>query len=327
MYKSISHLNAFLLLLVVFSYASECRPIFFSGLPFSYTDFNSSIEWKEVQVKFANLDHSYKISVPANSYVCKNASLFVFVSTRTTSFAIREGIRNSYAKNLAEGIAFRFVIGQADNIETIHQILEEQEKFGDLILYDVHDNYEMLYFKTYSALLWQQTFCSNVKFVMKLDDDVIIDLQRLQYWIDKKMEPLHREHERTESGSVNFRMHPRRNIKSPWYVSTENFSDSLFPPYTSGAMCLFSNEAVAAILEQTPNASAFSVEDALFMGVLAKLANVYVSDNKEHFRIGGLRKTEMCECGVPLVTAIYAFHKAEDFAMNYELLRNVECTE
>uniref|UniRef100_A0A915E4H8 Hexosyltransferase n=1 Tax=Ditylenchus dipsaci TaxID=166011 RepID=A0A915E4H8_9BILA len=144
MYKSISHLKAFFLLLMCVSCASECRPIYFNG-------------------KFLCVQECFLICLRlhSNDFVCNS-----------------EGIRNSYAK---------------------------------------------LY---------------NVKFVMKLDDDVIIDLHRLQYWIDRKMEPLRREHQRTEFRIRQFRMLPHRNIKSPWFVSTENFSDSPFPPYTSGAMWL-----------------------------------------------------------------------------------------
>ena len=37
-----------------------------------------------------------------------------------------------------------------------------------------------------AAYQWQQKFCSNAEFVMKTDDDTIVDLPRLEFWIDKK---------------------------------------------------------------------------------------------------------------------------------------------
>jgi len=45
----------------------------------------------------------------------------------------------------------------------------------------------------YAAFQWQQTFCKNAQFFVKVDDDVVVDLPRLQYWIEKKISPLQKQ--------------------------------------------------------------------------------------------------------------------------------------
>lgn len=36
---------------------------------------------------------------------------------------------------------------------------------------------------------WQQTFCSEAKFLLKIDDDLVADLPRLGHWIEQKLAP------------------------------------------------------------------------------------------------------------------------------------------
>lgn len=40
------------------------------------------------------------------------------------------------------------------------------------------------------ALQWQQAFCRRVKYVLKTDDDTIVQVDRLLYWINKEMDPI-----------------------------------------------------------------------------------------------------------------------------------------
>jgi hypothetical protein len=37
---------------------------------------------------------------------------------------------------------------------------------------------------------WQQRYCSNARFLLKTDDDVVIHLQRLEYFIEEIIEPI-----------------------------------------------------------------------------------------------------------------------------------------
>jgi hypothetical protein len=37
---------------------------------------------------------------------------------------------------------------------------------------------------------WQQTFCSSAKFLLKIDDDLVVDLDRLDFWIKNRYEPI-----------------------------------------------------------------------------------------------------------------------------------------
>jgi hypothetical protein len=34
------------------------------------------------------------------------------------------------------------------------------------------------------ALQWQREYCPDVQFLLKTDDDTVVDLDRLQWWID-----------------------------------------------------------------------------------------------------------------------------------------------
>jgi len=69
-----------------------------------------------------------------------------------------------------------------------------------------------------AAFQWQQKFCSNSEFVMKTDDDTIVDLPRWEFWIEKKFK---KDIEQIPNKAVFFGMRlegltPYRNPKERW---------------------------------------------------------------------------------------------------------------
>lgn len=47
------------------------------------------------------------------------------------------------------------------------------------------------FFQWYAGLKWQQTYCPDVEWVAKADDDTVVDLRRLDFWIDHKFRQVH----------------------------------------------------------------------------------------------------------------------------------------
>ncbi|CAK5114006.1 unnamed protein product [Meloidogyne enterolobii] len=156
----------------------------------------------------------------------KQIELVVLVISRRESFHKRIGIRNSWAKDANEKMIIRYVIGdpaeKEENGEKLNKILdEEQEQFGDLIrYYNIMEGYHFLQFKTGAAFQWQQKWCRNAEYVMKIDDDVIIDLPRWAFWNEHKFKKQLTE---TKNGLAFFgylvgETPTIREKSSKWYV-------------------------------------------------------------------------------------------------------------
>ncbi|KIH60017.1 hypothetical protein ANCDUO_09740 [Ancylostoma duodenale] len=56
---------------------------------------------------------------------------------------------------------------------------KEQKKHRDLIVTDLVESYENLVFKVYASIVFHQQYCPKAQFLMKVDDDVGVHLDRM----------------------------------------------------------------------------------------------------------------------------------------------------
>ena len=70
-------------------------------------------------------------------------------------------------------------------------------------------------------------------------------------------------------------------------MSEDEFPDETYPTYIIGGGYLITTAAVSEILMHTSEVAWFPIEDALWTGVLAKLAGVKHIISNDYFRIDG----------------------------------------
>uniref|UniRef100_A0A914LDM3 Hexosyltransferase n=1 Tax=Meloidogyne incognita TaxID=6306 RepID=A0A914LDM3_MELIC len=264
-------------------------------------------------ISFKNLKINYTIILPTPNGICPlKTKMFVFVPSRADGFYTRHMIRNSWGANLAErSIVLKFIVGWPQEQKVFELMQEELIKYDDLVVYDIDDSYRNLYLKIYVALQWQQIFCSTAQYILKTDDDTIVDFDRLFWWIDNDFGDRVSNYPAAVFGGMIKRSSPIRNAnhrcletRFTWfwapikfcpliglslcclYVSPIDFPHPIFPHYTNGPTYLLTSKAVQAIMNLTENVHAFPIEDVLYTGVLANLANVKKFSIWEHFRIG-----------------------------------------
>uniref|UniRef100_A0A915MP36 Hexosyltransferase n=1 Tax=Meloidogyne javanica TaxID=6303 RepID=A0A915MP36_MELJA len=286
-------------------------------------------------ISFKNLKINYTIILPTPNGICpQKTKMFVFVPSRADGFYTRHMIRNSWGANLAErSIVLKFIVGWPQEQKVFELMQEELIKYDDLVVYDIDDSYRNLYLKIYVALQWQQIFCSTAQYILKTDDDTIVDFDRLLWWIDNDFGDRVSNYPAAVFGGMIKRSSPIRNANHRWYVSPIDFPHPIFPHYTNGPTYLLTSKAVQAIMNLTENVHAFPIEDVLYTGVLANLANVKKFSIWEHFRIGKhLNLHEKCKVEkktgkrIPYVTAINGISDASGIKIAYERLHSVECT-
>ncbi|EJD74076.1 hypothetical protein LOAG_18556 [Loa loa] len=59
------------------------------------------------------------------------------------------------------------------------KIIEESKKYNDLIVTSLTDIYDTLTLKVYTAMYFKQQYCQNITYYVKVDDDVVLHLDRL----------------------------------------------------------------------------------------------------------------------------------------------------
>uniref|UniRef100_A0A915DTX3 Fucosyltransferase n=1 Tax=Ditylenchus dipsaci TaxID=166011 RepID=A0A915DTX3_9BILA len=241
----------------------------------SYAQF-PLLEWKSSLVQFANLHLEYNLSMPLDLYLCEDVKYFVFVPTRPSAFKNRSAIRESWAKKPPAAFLVRFVVGQpnitTEGVDIYNKLHDEWQKYNDIIFYDAKDDYRMLHVKVYAVLTWQQLYCSNVQFVIRADADTIIDLDRLQYWMNNGLVPA--GNTSLIFGALFVTGQLARDPNHRQYVSHDEYPGNTLPPYIWGFFYGFSNQAVKAVLHVSHTVKGFPLDDLLYTGVLAEKAGV-----------------------------------------------------
>ncbi|KAI1703998.1 galactosyltransferase domain-containing protein [Ditylenchus destructor] len=293
--------------------------------------------WKPVEAIFANLHLNYSIFMTSNKTDhCKDAELFVFVTTRPSSFDRRQTIRTTWgsSENIGKKTMLKFVIGQPKRQDAMLALFEEQKAFNDLILYDHPDEYRQLHIKTHAVFKWQQSVCPNVKFIFKADDDTAVDLPRLRYWIMNEMSVVQKNNPAVIFGCIRWKnFNIFRDPDNKYYVSYEDFPDIVFPPFAPGWLTLYSNEAIKAMLQHTHEVNAIPLEDVLYSGILGEKAGVRKIDISNHFNNHYLTnttdtQTQKCDANkVPYVTATCCYDSLPDMIKAHENLTNIQCLE
>ena len=116
-------------------------------------------------------------------------SLFVAVISAPRYFHKRNIIRQTWKRHLQMQsdlgfmnlAGFGFIVGLTvnDNNEIQKRIEEESVTYGDLLQIEMIDDYYNLTLKVVGLLNWINDHCSRVDFVLKVDDDVYVNVQNL----------------------------------------------------------------------------------------------------------------------------------------------------
>ncbi|KAL3092737.1 hypothetical protein niasHS_007946 [Heterodera schachtii] len=101
------------------------------------------------------------------------------------------------------------------------------------------------------------------------------------------------------------------------------FPGEHFPPFLYGGCYLTTPSTIKAVLEQAHKTDSFYLEDVLYTGILAELANVTVSDQLSHFYGNGLQFE--CVDRLPTPFAVWNTDNGNETVRYYEELKKMSC--
>ncbi|KAL3091288.1 hypothetical protein niasHS_002959 [Heterodera schachtii] len=291
----------------------------------------------QFEIRFKNIRLPYSFRFLYEKPCPKPTKLLILVMTRRNAFIQRNSIRKTWASDALNDTVIRFLIGDAPKSDARNQKARDEQiklelefkKFGDLIfLNGITDNYQNLHLKWHAALEWQQNFCKNAEFLMKTDDDTIVHLPRLDRWIEHKFRPALKQNEATYFGWIISGVKPIRDKGHRWFVPKSAYPYEWYPAYMQGATYLASAQAISAVMRHVHEVNGFNMDDIVFTGILAKLANVTLFDSGAHFRVGNaLHANEKCVDGIPEAVALYGADSLAQFEEIYDKLDAIECAK
>ena len=205
--------------------------------------------------------------------------LIIYVHSSPNNLKRRIAIRETWAKNsFFLDIKTIFVMGKNDN-QSNDNIKLEQGIYNDIVQENFVDSYRNLTYKGIAALKWISNYCTNTKFVLKADDDMIIDM----FAVLKHLKSLS-DHNAYKPRSVmcytwdKARVFRDKNEK--WYLTKEEYNKDWFGQYCSGSAFILTSDIVSEMFTASLHIRFFWIDDYYVSGLLIRAIGAsYVSSN------------------------------------------------
>lgn len=211
----------------------------------------------------------------------KELTLIAFVPISVSNFKSRLAIRHTWANNnLFNGLRVIFLTGLSKEAKVNKNLAVESEIYGDIVQADFQDTYKNLTIKTVMGFKWIAQYCNNTKFVLKVDDDVVVNTHFLlkylnNIWTNKPQNTLY--------CNVLYQKVVNRDRKSKFFMSKYDYQDTMYPTYCRGAAYMFTAELAPKFVNLSRETKFFIFED-VFTGFMAhKLHSSYVNFTKFYF--------------------------------------------
>uniref|UniRef100_F1L5U0 Hexosyltransferase n=1 Tax=Ascaris suum TaxID=6253 RepID=F1L5U0_ASCSU len=209
--------------------------------------------------------------------------LLIIVHTAIEHFHRRQIYRDMYGEKFyqKQGVAILFVLGVSANEDRNKRILEESSTYHDIIQEDFLDVYRNLTWKALSWLRFIDENCSNVRYVLKIDDDVIFDLFAVIKYLginSNRTIPID-DHKRIICGLCDKgSLFPQRDRSNKWFVTKEEYEYDFYYPYCRGLQYIISPSTAKSIRNAAIGEKYFWIDDYFITGHLAHKINATFDD-------------------------------------------------
>ncbi|XP_067634693.1 beta-1,3-galactosyltransferase 5 [Eurosta solidaginis] len=299
--------------------------------PVTAKEFSADLNLK----KLINLPN-FEYEIPNNA--CHKYGKAMLAIIIVTSYAGHDELRAAHRLAIPQSkladmdmqrVFLLAAIPPTEKFVTQKQLLDEQERFGDLVQGNFQESYHNLSYKHVMGLRWAGNECSKAKFIIKIDDDIIYDVFHFKRYLEslELQQPKLIKSANYLAGYVLRGRPPVRNTASKWYVSEQEWSASSYPDYLSGWMYITNPATALRLVKEAQNSTFFWIDDTWITGILREKLklemqrlNAWYSANAEFIDccVRDLKQPTSYEC------EYFVGPNGGDTKMLVEFLHNVE---
>ena len=221
--------------------------------------------------------HPFIFLINPGEIICaKEIFLLVYVHSSPTNYKKRVAIRETWS-HMFKDMRVVFMLGDTKN-EVVTSLLKyEYSLYNDLIQEDFLDSYRNLTYKGIMSLKWITKYCPNAKYLLKVDDDIIVDIFTFFRHL-KKLDEYKLIANKCILCHIWTKMKPMRNLESKWYVSMQEFEADYFGKYCSGSAFLLTQELAKDMYHVSKYIKFFWIDDYYVSGMLMQALNASFFD-------------------------------------------------
>ena len=228
-----------------------------------------------------------------NSDPCSGSErieLLVLVTSHPGHVDLRGAFRRALPSTALRSFNMRrmFLLGRINTQQTGYRqvdqsiIEEEHLKYGDIVQGDFVESYRNLSYKHIMGLKYATHFCPHAELLLKMDDDIAVDLFRLLQLVRNQSLSSMQIAGAVLTGNE---LNPVRDKSSKWYVSRDDYAATRYPPFVSGWAYITTIEVARQLVRHADLSPFFWIDDTYITGLLATLSNVTHLDIRPHFTV------------------------------------------
>ena len=248
-------------------------------------------------LKLLNLTNFHYI---INNDICSGESAIkgiVIITSHAGDIEARSAMRRAYPASELRKMGLRrvFLLAVSNpndaryNSISQNALEDENDRYSDLLQGTFKEAYRNLTYKHVMGLQWVTQYCSQASFVIKMDDDIILDFYRILHIIDAN---LNGQNKSFLMGFVLKGTLPVREPANKWFVTKSEYPGSIYPPFLSGWMYVTTPKVAKTLVEASKSVKYFWIDDTYVTGLLAHTASIIHLDIHQYFTL----HSEFLEC-------------------------------
>ncbi|CAG0922676.1 unnamed protein product, partial [Notodromas monacha] len=236
------------------------------------------------------------------SHECMRLLWNEHVKAERRGFLRKDAIRETWATQAnGSGVAYAFLIGNPNDEYLNEKLLKEHQRNEDLIQSNSYDSYATLTIKSLTLLQWVSTFCKHAKFVLKVDDDVMVNIQNIldflrvhatatrmifctvrpmgQRVIRDNLKAFESPNSESLKISEIFEIKIRRDPTSKYNMPKWMFPEDKLPAYCRGGAYVLTADSISPLWHQVRQEQFILLEDLLVTGIAAPKCGIQKKHN------------------------------------------------
>lgn len=203
--------------------------------------------------------------------VCKQTYKFlVIVHTSPANRNRRNLLRETWANVNETDIGILFLTGLERDKTLQMELNKEMRQYGNFIHGDFLDTYKNLTYKHIMGLKYVYYHCPNIQYVVKVDDDVFVNVQILKSFFETFLQ----RYGRTKNILCSTRIGHSVLRDGKWAVNTTEYPNTTYPPHCPGFAIIYPKTAVELLYNVAQETKFFWIDDVHVTGTVAKNAGV-----------------------------------------------------
>ncbi|XP_071198470.1 UDP-GlcNAc:betaGal beta-1,3-N-acetylglucosaminyltransferase 7 [Salvelinus alpinus] len=201
--------------------------------------------------------------------------LLMVIKSIATQHDRREVIRKTWGKEqVVDGKKVKtvFLLGTSSNEaeKANHQKLLEYEDYiyRDILQWDFQDSFFNLTLKETHFLKWFSTYCADVRYVFKGDDDVFVSVENIFEYLEASAQV-----KNLFVGDVLFKAKPIRRKENKYYIPQPLYNKTHYPPYAGGGGFLMDAPLARRLYWASDSLELYPIDD-VFLGMCLEVLQV-----------------------------------------------------